>query len=85
MKIGILETGRPPGNLAEQFGDYPQMFAALLGPGFEVESFDVQAGRLPQPASCGAYLITGSPAGVYEPSPGGRSRFRPSSPAPRSG
>ena len=69
MKVGILETGRPPGSLADEFGDYPAMFAELLGPGFDVESFDVQAGQLPEPAAHGAYLITGSPAGVYEPLP----------------
>jgi GMP synthase-like glutamine amidotransferase len=69
MKVAILETGRPPGSLAEEFGDYPTMFARLLGPGFEVESFDVQAGELPEPAAHGAYLITGSPAGVYDPLP----------------
>jgi len=69
MKIGILEAGRPPGNLAEQFGDYPAMFAALLGPEFEAESCDVVAGELPNPAAHDAYLITGSPAGVYDPLP----------------
>jgi GMP synthase-like glutamine amidotransferase len=70
MKVAILETGRPPGTLAEEFGDYPAMFAELLGSGFEIESFDVQAGQLPSdPAAHGAYLITGSPAGVYEPLP----------------
>jgi GMP synthase-like glutamine amidotransferase len=70
MKIAILETGRPPGALADQYGDYPAMFAALLGPEFEVESFDVEAGQLPaNSAAHSAYLITGSPAGVYEPLP----------------
>jgi GMP synthase-like glutamine amidotransferase len=70
MKIGILETGRPPGTLADEFGDYPEMFAQLLGPGFEVESFDVEAGELPgDTAAHAAYLITGSPAGVYDPFP----------------
>jgi GMP synthase-like glutamine amidotransferase len=67
MKIGILETGRPPGDLAQRFGDYPAMFAQLLGPGFEIESFDVESGKLPDAAAHGGYLITGSPAGVYEP------------------
>jgi GMP synthase-like glutamine amidotransferase len=67
MKLAILETGRPPGKLAAEFGDYPAMFTRLLGPGFEVESFDVPAGELPSdPADYPAYLITGSPAGVYE-------------------
>jgi GMP synthase-like glutamine amidotransferase len=69
MKVAILETGRPPGDLADEFGDYPAMFADLLGEGFEVESFDVQAGQLPEPAAHQAYLITGSPAGVYDPLP----------------
>jgi len=70
MKLAILETGRPPGDLASQFGDYPAMFSEMLGAEFAVESFDVQAGELPgNPAEHHAYLITGSPAGVYEPLP----------------
>jgi GMP synthase-like glutamine amidotransferase len=68
MKVAILETGRPPGNLAETFGDYPSMFARLLGPEFEIESFDVEAGQFPS-AQQDAILITGSPAGVYDPLP----------------
>ena len=66
MKLAILETGRPPGDLAQRFGDYPAMFAKMLGPEFEVQSFDVTAGELPDPAARDAVLITGSPAGVYE-------------------
>jgi GMP synthase-like glutamine amidotransferase len=69
MKLAILETGVPPDPLAEEFGSYPDMFAELLGPGFEIETFDVQRGELPDPASHGAYLVTGSPAGVYDPLP----------------
>jgi GMP synthase-like glutamine amidotransferase len=68
MKLAILETGRPPGVLAERFGDYPSMFARLLGPGFEVETFDVQVGQFPN-GGHDAILITGSPAGVYDPLP----------------
>ena len=69
MKVAILETGRPPGNLADAFGDYPAMFARLLGAGFEIESFDVPAGEFPEPDAYAAFLITGSPAGVYDPLP----------------
>ena len=69
MKLAILETGHPPGDLADRFGDYPTMFERLLGPGFEVESFDVQAGQLPDPGAHQAVLITGSPAGVYDDYP----------------
>jgi GMP synthase-like glutamine amidotransferase len=67
MEIGILETGRPPGDLEARFGDYPAMFAELLGPGFTTTIYDVAAGELPPaPDSHPAYLITGSPVGVYE-------------------
>lgn len=70
MKLAILETGRPPGNLSERFGDYPEMFKQMLGDGFDVTTYDVAAGELPpDPAAHDAYLITGSPAGVYDPLP----------------
>ena len=69
MKLAILETGVPPGDLATRFGDYPAMFSALLGEGFEVEAFDVQRGRFSELGAHEACVITGSPAGVYEPLP----------------
>ena len=70
MKLAILETGRPPGDLPERFGDYPAMFKRMLGPDFEFDTFDVTTGRLPaDPAAYDAYLITGSPAGVYDSLP----------------
>src|SRR5690242_16651139 len=66
VKLAVLETGRPPGDLADRFGDYPSMFEQLLGDGFEIERFDVQAGELPDAGAHDAVLITGSPAGVYD-------------------
>jgi GMP synthase-like glutamine amidotransferase len=69
MKLAILETGRPPGDLPARFGDYPDMFARMLGPEFEIESFDVAAGCMPNGGDHEACLITGSPAGVYEDLP----------------
>lgn len=78
MKVAILETGRPPGDLAKRFGDYPAMFTRLLGDGFDIETFDVAAGEMPQhPNAHDAFLITGSPAGVYDPLPwiGGLTAF----------
>jgi len=70
MKLAVLETGVPPGDLPQQFGDYGQMFHRLLGDEFTMETFDVQAGELPSdPGAHHAYLITGSPAGVYDPLP----------------
>lgn len=68
-RIAILETGRPPRELADRHGHYPQMFRDILGPGFACESFDVQAAALPAPDGFDGAVITGSPAGVYEPDP----------------
>ncbi len=69
MKIAVLETGVPPAPLADRFGSYTDMFADLLGPAFELDTFDVQSGQLPAAGDHGAYLLTGSPAGVYDPLP----------------
>ena len=71
MKLGILETGRPPERLAETFGDYPGMFRALLGEdAYAFRTFDVAAGVLPDAVeACDAYLVTGAAAGVYDPLP----------------
>lgn len=66
MKAAILETGVPPGGLAERFGTYPDMFRTLLGDEWIGPSYDVAANELPRPEEHGAWLITGSPAGVYE-------------------
>jgi GMP synthase-like glutamine amidotransferase len=70
MKLAILETGRPPGDLESKFGDYSEMFGQMLGDGFELATYDAQNGNLPaDPADHHAYMITGSPAGVYDPYP----------------
>ncbi len=65
-RIAILETGVPPAALKAAHGDYPAMFRDLLGDGFDYETFDVQAGEMPDPAAFDAAIITGSVAGVYE-------------------
>ena len=70
MKIGLIETGAPPEPLRPAFGSYPDMFQALLGPGHQYLTYDVQAGVLPAaPTACDAYVVTGSSAGVYEDLP----------------
>ncbi len=70
MTIGILETGRPPAALRAQWGTYGDMIRTMLGRNRTYRSYDVQAGELPgDPAECSAYVITGSPAGVYDDLP----------------
>lgn len=70
MRIGLLQTGHPPGDLAETYGSYSAMFEALLGDGHSYRVYDVEAGELPaDPAENDAYVITGSAAGVYDPLP----------------
>lgn len=71
MKLGLLETGRPPEPLAQTYGDYPAMFRALLGEdAYDYATFDVAAGELPaHPQACDAYVVTGASAGVYDPLP----------------
>jgi GMP synthase-like glutamine amidotransferase len=68
VNLAILETGTPPEPLIAEFGRYPDMFRDLLG--LEAVSYDVAAGALPAKVEDhDAYLITGSPAGVYEDLP----------------
>ncbi|HEY1224355.1 MAG TPA: type 1 glutamine amidotransferase [Brevundimonas sp.] len=68
-RIAILETGAPPAALVGEYGDYPSMFAAMLGEGFEPEIFDAVNGPLPDGAAFDGAIITGSPAGVYDDLP----------------
>ena len=65
MNLAILETGKPPADLIADFGRYPAMLERLIG--LEARSYDVEAGEFPaRPDLHHAYVITGSPAGVYE-------------------
>lgn len=65
MSIAILETGSPPGNLAARFGSYPHMFEAMLGSG-PLAVYDVAGAPLPAHGAHTGYILTGSPAGVYD-------------------
>lgn len=70
MRIGLIETGAPPEPLPARFGDYPGMFRRLLGEdAYDYMTFDAQRAALPSPETCDAWLVTGSPAGVYDPHP----------------
>lgn len=68
MLIGILQTGLAPEDLAQEMGDYPDMFARLLdGNGFSFKTYRVVEGEFPESVTdCDGWLITGSRHGVYE-------------------
>lgn len=68
MLIGILQTGLAPENLAPETGDYPDMFARLLGGyGFDFKTYRVVENEFPASVrDCDGWLITGSRHGAYE-------------------
>ncbi|MFC6671092.1 glutamine amidotransferase-related protein [Marinobacterium aestuariivivens] len=70
MKIGILETGTSPQELAADYGSYADLFVRQLGaidPQLQFECYRVVDDRFPTSAAdCDGWLITGSRHGVYE-------------------
>lgn len=70
MKIGILKADSVRPSLAGEYGEYPDMFMALLlraDPQLRFSVYDVQHGEYPrQLDEVDAYLMTGSKASVYE-------------------
>ncbi len=68
MKIGIIETGRPPEQLQDQFGTYPHAFEVLLrDQGFTFDSWAALEGNIPDSIDLAdGWLITGSRFGAYE-------------------
>ncbi|WP_420005989.1 type 1 glutamine amidotransferase [Arenibacterium sp. LLYu02] len=71
MKIGILKCGQSPASLRASYGDYDDMFVKLLADGttrftrFHVAQMDFPA----DVHAAEAWIITGSPCGVYEAHP----------------
>ena len=67
MRIGILETGTPPGNLAVAHGRYDAMVRDMMGDGHGYTTFRVAEGDWPAPtAAFDAFVITGSSSGVHD-------------------
>ena len=70
MRIGILKTDAVREELVDEFGEYPDMFQALLSsvdPALEFAIYDVEVGEYPEDINeVDAYLITGSKSSVYE-------------------
>lgn len=68
MKIGILQTGLAPVELAPTMGEYPDMFERFLsGYGFEFQAYNVLDHEFPKSGDdADGWLITGSKHGAYE-------------------
>ena len=68
MKIGILQTGIVVPELAQDFGQYPDMFIEQLAdPAFTFDTWSVVNGVFPEgPEAADGWLITGSRHGIYE-------------------
>jgi len=73
MKLGILKTDAVRPDLVSEFGEYPDMFAALLSrvdPAIEFVTYDVEEGEFPDDIDAAdAYLITGSKSSVSDDKP----------------
>jgi len=68
IRLGILQTGAVPEELADNYSDYNQLFVDLLGPGeFDYRHWAVLYGEKPDSIDAAdAWLITGSKFGAYE-------------------
>lgn len=70
MRIGILQCGEVPPGLEGAHGTYGAMVARLVEASGRCRIFDATQGVLPtSPTECDAYVLTGSPAGVYDADP----------------
>ncbi len=78
LRIGILQADSVLPKFRDEFGDYPEMFASLLGdaaqslPGVDLELVTYRATEMEFPdsaAACDGYLITGSKHSVYDDLP----------------
>ncbi|MEO1015334.1 MAG: type 1 glutamine amidotransferase [Pseudomonadota bacterium] len=70
MRIAILETGAPPSPVRERHPGYGEMMVEMLAPLMPGADFAVarvfDGDETPETQNVDGYLITGSPAGVYE-------------------
>ena len=69
MRIGLLQCGHTAPSVIAKHGTYAAMFERLLAaPGRAFKTWDVVDGDFPNgPQDADAWVLTGSPLGVYEP------------------
>lgn len=68
IRLGVLQAGRVPDEMADEHADYDQLFVNLLGADeFDYRHWAVLDGEFPNSISdADAWLITGSRFGAYE-------------------
>ncbi len=68
MKIGILQCGHAPAALRTKYGDFTDLYEALLSDyEFQFTRYDVVSGKFPENASTAdGWLISGSKHATYE-------------------
>jgi GMP synthase-like glutamine amidotransferase len=67
MHVAIFKTGDPPSDAGTVAPSYARMIVKALGPSYTYQEFDAVRRDLPRPSpSVGAYVITGSSAGVQD-------------------
>lgn len=71
LRIGLIQCGHVHPDLVPTTGDYPELFADLLGPhGIELTTFDVDHGQFPDDlAAFDGWVISGSANSAYEDLP----------------
>ena len=71
LRIALLLCGHIHADLVPEHGDYPEVFAELLGPlGVEITTIDVSAEPLPTDLTAfDGWLVSGSACSAYDPLP----------------
>lgn len=73
LRICILENGRTPDDLIDEFGSYPKMIDKWLSPYLPQATFTylspVRGEKLPAPGDFDGFILTGSKHSTYERSP----------------
>ena len=71
LRIGLVQCGHVHPDLVPEHGDYPELFADLLGPhGIELTTFDVDHGRFPEDLDgFDGWVISGSADSTYDALP----------------
>jgi GMP synthase-like glutamine amidotransferase len=70
IRVALLQCGHIHPDLVPEHGDYPEVFADLLGPhGMDITTIDVSQHPIPEAGSFDGWLVSGSASSAYDPLP----------------